>query len=308
MGDSTPILQALTGRNEWPIGALRLCAFADIDEGLAGRVTESLAQIMPHGGLRVMRRLTDWLMSRGVRPADDLGTSSAAQVHTLYPEATDVFEALVLLAVTQTASSLAIDLLLDQPRRWQRLANVSNLTPADHERSLRLNRLLRPPIVVLAGPPNVGKSTLTNALLGRTQSIVMDEPGTTRDYTTGLIDLGGLVVHWHDTPGIRTTANPIEARAIEISRRLIDHADLLIAMTDFDHDWPDLPQVPHLRVGSKADLRARSDVDVSISATTGQGLAALVGRIRESLVPSADLDHRGAWVFDPRLLDVLKQA
>jgi GTP1/Obg family GTP-binding protein len=120
----------------------------------------------------------------------------------LYPEASDRFEALMLAALARAQSPLAIDLLLDQPRRWRRIRRARRqLSEEDLARSTRLNRLIEPPVAVLAGQPNVGKSTLSNALLGRAMSIAYDMPGTTRDYTAGWIDLAGLVVSWHDTPG-----------------------------------------------------------------------------------------------------------
>src|SRR5690606_39018361 len=106
---------------------------------------------------------------------------------------------------------------------------------------------------------------LSNALLGRSMSIAIDLPGTTRDYTAALLEVAGLVVQWHDTPGIRTTRDPIEARAIELSRTLIECADLLIAITDAQHDWPELPRPPDLRLASKADAAARSDADLAVS-------------------------------------------
>ena len=287
-GDVAAILAALTGVTGWPCGKVRLVAMEGIDEALAARLTDEVCQVMPHGGVRVVQRLLERLAALGARPAAEV------DARALFPEAADEIEARALEALSRAASPLAIDLLLDQPRRWR-------ATPAgaviDRDRSRRLCRLIDPPWVVVAGPPNVGKSTLSNALMGRTMSITADLPGTTRDYTTGTIELAGLVVRWHDTPGLRATDDGIEAGAIGIARRLIERADLLVAMTDAEHDWPDLPRPADLRVASKCDLAPRDDADLAVSAMTGAGLAELVRAMRDALVPPADLEAPGPWEF-----------
>lgn len=298
-GEGDKLLRELTGIANWPIGRMRLVNFADIDEGFAVRLDEGVAQLTPHGGPRVMQRLASKLIDLGAVPQliDEIDPI------LLYPEASDQYEAIMLRALARAASPLAIDLLLDQPRRWRE--DASELTAEDVARSSRLNRLIDPPLVVLAGPPNVGKSTLSNALLGRAMSITADMPGTTRDYTAGRIDLSGLVVTWHDTPGLRETSDPIEARAIALAARLIRSADLLIAMTDHEHDWPTLPREPNLRVVNKIDLARESftnrAADIHISATTGRNIDQLVRRVRDSLVPPSDLASPDRWMFDPSL-------
>lgn len=292
--DCAEVLQELTGAADWPIGRLRLVPFGQIDEGLAGRVREDMAQIMPHGGMRVVQRLVDRLREIGVMPGE------GGPAMGFYPEATDWLEALMLRTLAGAASELAIDPLLAQPNIWRQAGHVSD---EDRARSVILNRLLTPPTVVLAGAANVGKSTLSNALVGRGMSISFDMPGTTRDYTAAQIDLAGLVVNWHDTPGLRETNDPIERKAIELAQRLINGADLLIAMTDGEHDWPALSRKPDLRVANKADIARRADADLSISAVTGEGLSELVTAVRDTLVNPealADARHR-PWVFSAQL-------
>jgi tRNA modification GTPase len=132
-------------------------------------------------------------------------------------------------------------------------------------------------------------------------SIALDRPGTTRDYTAGLIELAGLVVRWHDTPGLRSARDAIERDSIDIAGRLIERADCLIAMTDAAHDWPRLPRPPDLRLAARADLGARADADLALSARSGAGLGDLTAAIRELLVPGDDLGHPGPWRFDRRL-------
>jgi tRNA modification GTPase len=267
-----------------------------VDEGIVVRIAPDLAQVMPHGGLRVLQRLRNLLVDLGAAPVavDDLPPLA------LYPDASDRFEALMLSALARAASPLAIDLLLDQPRRWRAGATLDD---ADRARSRRLCRLLDPPMVVVAGAPNVGKSTLANALHGRSISIALDEAGTTRDYTVGRIDLGGLVVDWHDTPGLRRPDDAIEADAIDLAAHLLERADLLIALADAAHDWPELPRPPDLRVAARCDMAPRDDGDAQVSAITGTGLEDLVAMVRDRLVRPEEIAHPGPWLFDPRLED-----
>jgi small GTP-binding protein len=300
--DSIEALRTLTGTDAWPIGRMRLANLGGIDEGLAVRLSPRIAQVMPHGGMRVVQRLMAKLIEMGATVASP--DDPAIDPIDAFPEAHDRFEALTLLALARAESPLAIDLLLDQPRRWR--GGCCAHEEEDLARSRRLNRLIAPPIVVLAGRPNVGKSTLSNALLGRAMSIAADVPGTTRDYTAGRIDLAGLVVDWHDTPGIRESADPIERKAIDIARTLIERADLLIAMRDPQHDWPELPRDADMFAINKMDhAQPRGeprDRALHISALHGQGLADLVREVRDRLVPPEDLAHPGRWLFDSRLL------
>ncbi len=297
-GDVALVLGAVTGIARWPAGRARLTNLADVDRGLAVRLTDTVAQLMPHGGPRVVQRLVAWLVDRGV---ELVGPDDVAP-ERVFPEAADRFEALALAAVARAASPIAVDLLLDQPSRWRTAATARN---PDVERARRLNRLIDPPLVVVAGPANVGKSTLSNTLVGRSMSIAADRPGTTRDYTSGRIDLAGVVVDWHDTPGLRDSSDPIEAEAVEIALALIARADMVIALTDHQEPWPELPRPADLRVANKCDLgdRGHDGGDLSISAATGAGIAELVLAIRDRLVPPEDINHGGAWLFDRRLVD-----
>jgi len=288
-GDLDRLLTELSERN-WTPGTARLVAPGDIDDCLAVRLDATTAQLMPHGGPRVQQRLLDWLARIEVHPADDpVGA---------WPEASDELEAAMLSTISTAASPLAVDLLLAQPKRW---AKADGWTDEDEQRSHRLNRLLHPPRVVMTGAPNVGKSTLLNTLAGRDRAITSDTPGTTRDFVSAEVDCCGLAVHWFDTPGLRPTDDPIEEEAMHLARRLLDEADLLISAADADTDWPELPCTPHLRVGTKADLKPRPDADVLVSAMTGDGMAELVQAVCDALVPPADRSSNRPWRFDRTL-------
>ncbi|KQP20188.1 tRNA uridine-5-carboxymethylaminomethyl(34) synthesis GTPase MnmE [Methylobacterium sp. Leaf100] len=139
--------------------------------------------------------------------------------------------------------------------------------------------------VVLAGPPNAGKSTLLNALSRRDAAIVSPVPGTTRDVIEVRCDLGGLPVLLIDTAGLREAGDALEAEGIRRTRARIAQADLvlLLAEAGSTSDMTDLsvPMPPVLRVQTKADLSegSRSAEGHVISAMTGEGLDTLLDAI-----------------------------
>jgi tRNA modification GTPase len=139
--------------------------------------------------------------------------------------------------------------------------------------------------VVLAGPPNAGKSTLLNALAKRDVAIVSAIPGTTRDAIEVRCDLCGLPVTFVDTAGLRDTSDPIETEGVSRTRAHVARADLVLWLVAPDcGDSGDKPAadggVRTLRVATKSDLAAApAPVDMAVSARTGDGLAALLDRI-----------------------------
>ena len=287
-GDIRPVLKCITGHDTWPVGTLRLSNLADIDEGLVSIPTEHCAQLMPHGGLRIRQRLLTALEKAGAVHDPDLSPE------VLFPEARNAIEAAALKLISTAASPLAIDLLLQQPERW---GDCDSWTAEDDARSRRLNRLLTPPGIVMIGPPNIGKSSLLNMLTGRDVAIAMDEPGTTRDYVSALIELGGIVVRWHDTPGQRTSDDIIEMDALSRTEQLIETADMLILARDATSAWIETDREPDLRLSLRSDLGLCRDADVCVSAHTGEGLIELVECVREHLVPASDLGSTRPWRF-----------
>jgi len=135
-------------------------------------------------------------------------------------------------------------------------------------------------LVVIAGPPNAGKSSLINAMAGEDRSIVTDVPGTTRDYVEVALAIDGIPVRLTDTAGLRDTADRVEAIGVARSRRLIDAADVLVWLGDAGN----VP--PHARaimVHPRSDIAGREPCHASAIATsvvTGEGLTSLMGRIR----------------------------
>lgn len=137
--------------------------------------------------------------------------------------------------------------------------------------------------VVLAGPPNAGKSTLLNSLARRNVAIVSPVAGTTRDVIEVRCDLAGLPVVFADTAGIRASGDVVEQEGVRRAQGRIDSADLVIWLDPADDRVPPPPEiVTRLHVLTKADLAdpSRLDFDVAISVKTGEGLSLLLDQIR----------------------------
>jgi tRNA modification GTPase len=251
-----------------------------------------------HGGREVVSYLHDLFVSHGLRPCpwpDFLGLTSADSLQA---------DAAAALAEAPTARTAAI--LLDQyhgafGRALQTIdAHVARGdVPAARAIAEELARfaplgrhLVTPWRVVIAGAPNVGKSSLLNALAGYQRSIVAPTPGTTRDLVTVRLAIDGWPVEFVDTAGLRGAAEALEVEGIEQARATAANADLCLWVLDASavrlEPEPASPGVH--RVLNKVDLPLAWDLDaardaVRVSARTGAGLADLCDNIARWLVP-----------------------
>jgi len=153
-------------------------------------------------------------------------------------------------------------------------------------------------IVSLCGIPNVGKSSLMNALLGQERAIVTDVPGTTRDTIEESIEIGGIQIVLTDTAGIRETTDPVELEGTRRSAEALASADVVILVCD-GHDPPNpeyrkliAQHQPAIVVLNKSDLGINTEwveqgdaADrVRLSAHTGEGLDALRTALHKHLI------------------------
>ncbi len=135
----------------------------------------------------------------------------------------------------------------------------------------RAKRLLREgALVVLAGPPNAGKSSLMNALLGEARAIVSATPGTTRDTIEEGLDVDGWPIRLVDTAGLRETTDAIEAEGVRRTSSLIQKAEILL---NLDPNPTTPCAANEIRLHAKCDLGRGEGLNVS--AKTGEGLEAL---------------------------------
>jgi tRNA modification GTPase len=183
--------------------------------------------------------------------------------------------------------------------------------------------LTRPWNVVLAGRPNVGKSSLINALLGYTRSIVFDQPGTTRDVVTATTAIDGWPIEFADTAGLRNGSEPLEAAGILRARSALAEADLTILLIDnsvpaSEEDRQLLEDVSlGIIVAHKCDLPQWTGVDgwpdnitrdwPRVSARTGHGVDELLRAISARLVPAVP-PPEAALPVTPRHVSLLQEA
>ena len=299
------------GVGELRTGDVKLRSMAGVDRGLVVRWSGILIHLMPHGGSAVVRALLEALTGLGIEQHHhSRDGSSRGPDCNLYPEAEDEIECRMLDALSCAQSPLAVDVLLAQPARWH--AHSGGETAPDD-----LDRLIVPPLVVVRGPTNVGKSTLVNALAGRAVSVVADEPGTTRDHVGVMVNMAGLVVRLLDMPGERDDAPEIEREAMILATKLADGADLTLLCGDQQRPLADVGLSPEgessghqklrdnaqlggdaLRLSLKADLGPCPwPSDHCIAAHSGLGLTELVEAVRDRLVSPASLTDPRPWRF-----------
>jgi tRNA modification GTPase len=160
----------------------------------------------------------------------------------------------------------------------------------------RRGRMIREGLVVaIVGEPNVGKSSLFNALVGAERAIVTEVPGTTRDLVTEVVDIEGIRVTLVDTAGLRDTADHVEAQGVERARQSAAVADVVLRVDDQstdrrtgDHDGKSSPHRKVVYVATKADLPAAwtDSRALVVSAVTGAGLDVL----RRAIAAALDVD------------------
>ena len=151
-------------------------------------------------------------------------------------------------------------------------------------------------VVVIAGAPNVGKSSLFNALLGRRRAIVTHIPGTTRDALEAVTEAGGWPIRLVDTAGLREATELVERLGIEVSREYLERADAVVVCGESDDELryaasvvASMTRAPTVRVRTKSDLIGSSgrsgkrDGHLFASAETGEGLPGVSEAIARTL-------------------------
>jgi tRNA modification GTPase len=243
------------------------------------------------------------------------------QLQPLKQELTDLivyFESSVEFVEDDLA---ALELARFQQRIGQLIATLERLTA-----TFRLGRIIRSGIkLAIIGSPNVGKSSLFNALLGADRAIVTHIPGTTRDMLAESCQINGIPIHLMDTAGIRQTEDVIERIGVERSKTAIAEADFILGVcslaSPLSEDEKSLftATPAHLYVLNKSDLGIEwpaADVEwlrehapvVTLSAQTGAGLEALRQTIYQQLLDrthAASLED--ALITNERHFDALER-
>jgi tRNA modification GTPase len=318
---------------------------------------EEMLELQGHGGPTVLARLVRACLAFGARAAEpgeftlraylndkidlaqaegiaDLiaaGTDEAARcaVRSLTGEFSGAIEALrqemldlrVLVEATIDFPEEDID-FLGAYDVGGRLANLRQRVTATLAASTRGSLLREGVYVVLAGKPNVGKSSLLNRLAGEELSIVTDIPGTTRDAIRQSLQIRGVPMEVIDTAGLRTSADPVERLGIARAWSAIERADVVVRMREAgapevvdETAWQDsTASVPRIEVINKIDLTGDAPrlidhgaaTEVWLSARTGAGIDLL----EEALLAAVGWQGREEGVFMARArhLDALHAA
>lgn len=293
---------------------------------------EDMVELACHGGLAVTTAVLDAIVAEGARPAapgeftqravinGKLDLLQAEAIGDLVESRTSASRGLALAqlhgrlsgrvhalreAVLHVEALLAYD--LDFPEEDDGPIAADVVTRSAREVIAEIDALLATAplaevaadgaLVVIAGAPNVGKSSLFNALLGTQRAIVTDIPGTTRDAIEARLDAGRWPVRLVDTAGLRHTGDVIERLGIEVSEQHLRDAHLVLLCTDDPLELPRARQVleglttaPAIVVQTKLDTQSATNTATSngttaigVSAATGEGLDRLLELIEAQL-------------------------
>jgi tRNA modification GTPase len=245
-------------------------------------------EIHCHGGRRIVREV---MRACGFAERERAKPQAA--------DATTLRTASILLDQHHGAFDRAVKSLLDSfdPVKLAELARFAPLG----------RHLVAPWRIAVAGAPNVGKSSLINALAGYQRSVVSEVPGTTRDVVTVRLAFDGWPVELADTAGLREAAG-LEAEGIARAERCLKEADLVLWVLDASEGSPEPGSRGGLAVLNKCDLSPASSPEaIRVSAKTGEGIPSLIAAIVRRLVPC--VPEPGAAVpYTPHLADRIERA
>ncbi|MBA3441176.1 MAG: tRNA uridine-5-carboxymethylaminomethyl(34) synthesis GTPase MnmE [Pyrinomonadaceae bacterium] len=320
---------------------------------------EDMVELSCHGSPILLLHIVDALLHLGARAADPgeftLRSLSSGKINLAQAESLrDLIDAQTHAAVRQAARQLGGELSVQlQPIKDSLLKIIvplesslefveDDLPPVIAERinkqlsdlvqcveelaqTFRAGRLLKEGLrITLAGRPNVGKSSLFNALLAKDRAIVTEIPGTTRDSLSELLNLQGIPVLITDTAGVRASSDKIESIGIERTKRAIADADLVVVVLDSsipltseDQDvFVEVGASRHLFVFNKSDILSHTYQDgslfgsqapvIKVSAKTGAGLNDLRDALLQPFMRDFSFDG-GFLITNARHFDLLQR-
>ncbi|HIS87056.1 MAG TPA: tRNA uridine-5-carboxymethylaminomethyl(34) synthesis GTPase MnmE [Candidatus Caccenecus avistercoris] len=266
---------------------------------------EDIVEINSHGGISTTKKILEILIENGIRLAEPgeftkraflngrLDLTEAEAVNSLIKSRTDLERKLALNTLSGKVSKkinkvreIIVELLanievnIDFPEYEDALEiTLENLPPKLNEIKKELENLLEEGKigkiiengikVAIVGRPNVGKSSILNALLKENKAIVTDIAGTTRDIVEGEVELKGIALKFIDTAGIRKTKDVVEKIGVDKSLEMIDESDLVIhvlnnneVLTEEDKEIMEkIKDKTHITFINKSDLPTKLKID-----------------------------------------------
>ncbi len=311
---------------EWRDGDVRRCAFVDASGAAIDDVLVIIHSGPPNWRIHVCLHGNPWLARRCAELGRECGldvlpTNQAAGASvpaSLEEEAAGVLPSLLTyrgvawLGRQVGTLRCAVEHLLREPPTPASAAACCEIA----DRFQIVSWFTEPLRIVLAGPPNAGKSTLANSLAGRPISIVSERPGTTRDWTEADDDVEGFPLTWIDTAGLREPADEIERAGAARTREVLRSADGVVVVLDstappdeigrFVRCWEgplplavglnkvDIAPTASAGLGALPDAWARRAI--RISARSGSGLEALRRAVVRAAGREPDaLEAPAAW-------------
>ena len=324
---------------EYPLGRIVFGNWTNLDgsseELVVVRVSDSEIQIHCHGGSLPIQVILESLAEIGFSTT---GNSQATVGETVRFD--EELKAGLLNAPTRKIANLFMSLTHDGIQNtiagW--IAELESHPDSDSSRIIRRigelrqtfavgQFLVRPARIVLAGSPNVGKSSLNNQILGYDRSIILDKPGTTRDVVSARTTIDGWSFEFSDTAGLRQTTEQIEAEGIQFAIERIQRADLIVLVYSAENGLVGIEEQkqaleeqlgsysgPTLSVINKVDLLGDQEVPdgkdpdtVLTQAVSGTGIDNLMQRIKDSVI-STEPESSKILIFTSRQLDVLQES
>ena len=304
-----------------------------LDEVMVARVpaSEPVVEIQCHAGLGSVRRISECLSRLGVRevPESDYVARQGA-VGEL-----DAIQREAAADIPTARSPLALTLLLSQYQgalsRFVHQVREGKASARDVEGLLcarRLGEALTVPTrVAIVGPPNVGKSSLFNALLKQDRVVTTDVPGTTRDAIEEELVFDGIPFVLVDTAGLRETEHPVETMAINVSEEQVRRADIVLFLFDGSEEPAPAAMADYARIASrcpriipavnKIDLETSLPIDAfeapigvaasMVSALEGTGLSELCLRLVDEMAPARDYTPGDPALFAARQVALFEE-
>lgn len=328
-----------------------MCVYFKAPKSFTG---EDTIELHSHGGVAITKGILEKALSSGARLANNgeftkrafingkLSLSSAEGLidminaesvsgvkagYSLYREKLTKKITCLQDKITEVLSSIDVDIdypeeNLDKVSKQTLIENISSVI-AEIDKllsSFKTGQTLKNGVnVALVGKPNTGKSSLLNALLNYDKAIVSDIAGTTRDIVEGSIDILDVRFNFFDTAGIRESGDRIESLGVDLSKKILNQADLivfLLDLADFDKEDQTILELVKdkntLIVANKIDKgQAKKDIEltphIKISALTGENVEKLKSAIYDKTVGEG-IDYNGDYLVEQRHFEALKNA